>query len=220
VERMAALRQWALVGIVAQVFFVLSWLVAGLWQGERYDPVAHSISDMYAVGAPNGLFLVIVLTACGLGTVLFALLGVRPALRGSGWSGAVGSVLLALSILGLGDLLSPIEREGCRLADPGCTPAAQLANLGGRMDALLSTIGLLLLVAAAFLLASAMSRVPVWRSAARPTRIVAVVLIVLLLGTVFVPGAGGLLERLLAAAAAAGVALLAWAVLRRTPTTR
>jgi hypothetical protein len=46
-----------------------------------------------------------------------------------------------LSIYGLGDLLSPLEREGCRLADRGCTAAAQFANSGGKLDAALSTLG-------------------------------------------------------------------------------
>jgi hypothetical protein len=63
-----------------------------------------------------------------------------PSLRG-------GSVLFGLSIYGLGDLLSPFEREACRLADPGCTWAAQVANSGGTLDAALSVVGLVLFVA-------------------------------------------------------------------------
>jgi hypothetical protein len=48
--------------LVAQIAFVLSWLIAGLWQGARYSALSHSISDMYAsalahtgVGAALGL---------------------------------------------------------------------------------------------------------------------------------------------------------------------
>jgi hypothetical protein len=212
-EKWVRIGAWA--GFAAQVVFVVSWLLAAAWQGDGYRVLAHTISDMYAVGAPGGWFLVVVLTLCGLGTVLFALLGLRPALRGSGAFGLVGSVLLALSILGLGDLLTPFEREACRAADPGCTPADQLANLGGKLDGLLSTAGLVLLVVSGFLLAAAMARLPAWRSAVRRTRTWILAVLVLLLATAFVPGAGGLTERLLAAGASAWVAWLAWAVLRR-----
>src|SRR4051794_26207257 len=124
-------RRWAWAGFAAQVAFVASWLLAAAWQGDGYSVTAHTISDMYAVTAPGGLILVVVLTLCGLATALFALLSVRPVLRPGGRSATIGAVLLALSIYGLGDLLSPFEREACRLADPGCTPEDQAANLGG-----------------------------------------------------------------------------------------
>ena len=216
---MVSTRVWAAAALVAQGAFVLSWLVAGAWQGQRYSFVEHSISDMYAVGAPHGWFLVVVLTVCGAATVGFALASLRPTLRAGGWSATLGTVLLALSILGLGDLLTPFEREACRRADPGCSAADQLRNLGGILDGALSTVGLLLLVAAGFFLAAAMRRTPGWPGWSRPTRTVTLLVLVLLLATVFSgpAGLGGLLERLLAAAAAGLVALLAVAVLR-TPT--
>jgi hypothetical protein len=40
-------------------------------------------------------------------------------------------VLLALSVVGLGDLLTVTERLACRMADPGCTAAAQIAAASG-----------------------------------------------------------------------------------------
>src|SRR3954452_18273985 len=97
-------RAWGWVGFVAQVVFVVSWLIAPAWQGSDYDSVKHSISDMYAETAPSGWFLVVVRTLCGLATVLFALLAVRPALREGGRRAGAGAVLLALSIFGAGDL--------------------------------------------------------------------------------------------------------------------
>jgi hypothetical protein len=217
-SRVDAVRRWALVGLVAQVAFVASWLIAASWQGPHYSSLAHSMSDMYAVGAPFGAFLVVVFTLCGAATILFVWLSVRPSLRPAGWRATVGSALLALSIYGLGDLLSPFEREGCRLADAGCTAAAQMANSGGRLDALLSTLGVFLFVLAAFFLASAMKRLPDWRHWAWPARGLAVLFLVLLVGT----GLGsavdlsGLFERLLAALGAAGIALLAVGVLQRS----
>src|SRR5690348_2165754 len=141
-------RTWGWVGFAAQVAFVVSWLIAPAWQGADYNALKHSISDMYADTAPSGWFLVLVLTLCGLATVLFALLAVRPALRAGGRRATVGAALLALSIFGLGDLLSPFEREACRLADVGCTGSDQTANLGGKLDNVLSTAGILLFIAA------------------------------------------------------------------------
>ncbi len=214
----AGVRRWALVALVAQVAFVASWLIAASWQGPHYSSLAHSISDMYAMGAPYGAFLVVVFTLCGAATILFAWLSLRPALRPAGWRASVGSVLLGLSIYGLGDLLTPFEREGCRLADRGCTPAAQFANAGGKLDAALSAIGLILLVAAGFFLASAMKRVPGWRNWARPARWATVLIIALLVATVVgdAVGLGGLFERLLAASGATSIALLAAGVLQRS----
>ena len=119
---------------------MLSWLIAGLWQGARYSVLSHSISDMYAVTAPGGMFLVVVITLCGLATVLFAALSVGPTFRRAGWPAAVGSVRLGLSICGLGDLLTPFERLACRIADSGCSPAAQVANSGGMLDAVRSAL--------------------------------------------------------------------------------
>src|SRR5262245_47922176 len=89
---------WA--GLVAQPAFVIAWLVAAAWQGPGYSVTAHTISDMYAVTAPGGLFLVVVITLCGVATVLFALFALRPALRSAGGAAIVGCTLLALSIYG------------------------------------------------------------------------------------------------------------------------
>ncbi len=210
------LRGWAWAGLVAQVAFVLGWLLAAAWQPADYSVLGHSISDMYAVTAPHAWFLVVLLTGCGAATIGFAWFAVRRALAPGGRRATVGALLLAVSILGLGDLLTPFEQLACQQADPDCSPADQLANLGGTLDATLSTIGLVALVAAGFVLASAMRRTPGWSGTAVPTRVVAVVLLALLLATWGLDlGVGGLLERLLALVAALGVARLARAVLHR-----
>jgi hypothetical protein len=211
------LRAWAWVGFAAQAVFVLSWLVAAAWQGAAYRVLAHTISDMYAVTAPGGLFLVVVLTLCGLATALFALLSLRPALRPGGRAATVGAILLALSIYGVGDLLSPFEREACRLADPGCAGPDQSANLGGRLDSVLSTAGILLFVVSAFVLAAAMKRTPGWQRWARPARWVGIGFAALLVAFAAAESAdlGGLLERLLAAYGAAAIAALALRIARR-----
>jgi hypothetical protein len=202
--------------MVAQIAFVLSWLIAGLWQGPRYSALSQSISDMYAVTAPGGLFLVVVITLCGLATVLFAALSVWPTLRRAGWPAAVGSVLLGLSIYGLGDLLTPFERLACRIADSGCSPAAQLANTGGMLDATLSTIGIILFAAATFFLAPALRRAPGWQGWAWPARWVGLGFILILVADVATSslGFGGLIERLIAAFGAAAIGAFAWRISR------
>jgi hypothetical protein len=208
------IRWFALGGFVAQIAFMLSWLMAGMWQGKNYSGVAHTISDMYAVTAPHGMFLVVVITLCGIGTVLFALLSLWPSLRASGWPAAAASILLALSIYGLGDSLTPWEREACRLADPGCSPSDQMANAGGALDATLSTIGIFLFIAAAFFAAEAMKRTPGWQRWAWPARWVGITFVVLLFALIASEALdiGGLLERMVAAVGAVGIAAVAWRI--------
>jgi Protein of unknown function (DUF998) len=205
------IRTWAWAGLAAQIAFVVSWVIAAFWQGPRYSALAHTISDMYAVTAPGGMFLVVVITLCGIATVLFALLALLPALRASGWIAALGCGLLALSIYGLGDALTPLEREACRIADDGCSAADQIANSGGRLDAVLSTIGIFLFIGAAFVLAEAMKRTPGWQAWAWPARGVGIGFIVLLaaLAATGDMDLSGLFERLLAASGAAAIAATA-----------
>lgn len=212
------MRTWAWAGLVAQIAFVLSWVVAAFWQGPGYSALSQTISDMYAETAPKGMFLVVVITLCGLATILFALLALRPVLRASGWVATLGCVLLALSIYGIGDALSPFEREACRIADPGCSASDQLANSGGRLDAILSTVGIFLFIGATFVLAEAMKRTPGWQGWAWPARLVGFGFIALLLPLIATgdTGLGGLFERLLAAFGATAIAVTAARVLATT----
>jgi hypothetical protein len=209
-------RLWAWAGFAAQVLFVASWLIAAAWQGDRYHTLEHTISDMLAVDAPAAAVLIAVFTLCGLATILFAWLAVRPALRPGGRAATVGAVLLALSIFGLGDLLAAAERQGCRLADPGCTGPDQRDNLGGKIDTMITPTGILLFVAAALVLAAAMKRAPGWQRWAWPFRGVGIGFAVLLFAFVSAPaGLTGLFERLLAAFGAAAIAALALGIARR-----
>jgi hypothetical protein len=214
------LGRWAVAVVMANCLFVVGWLVAAVWQGPRYRVLADTISDMYANGAPGAVFLIVVITLSGVAVLLFTWLSLWPSLRSGGWSATVGATLLALSIFGLGDLLTPFEREACQQADPGCTVADQLGNVGGTLDAILSSVGVVLLIAAGFFLAAAMKRAPGWHHWSRPTRWASVGMIVLVVADVLADSAnlGGLVERLVAAAGAAGIAALAFGVLRHSRT--
>jgi len=213
----ARVRRWSAAVVVANVVFVAAWLLAASWQGPHYSVIAHSISDMYAYGAPGAAFLIVVITLCGATVLFFAWRALWPSLRQAGRLAVAGVALLAASIFGLGDLLTPFEREACRLADRGCTSSAQVANTGGLLDLVLSTAGLVALVVAGFLLAAAMARLPQWRGWVRPTRWATVVILVLLAadGLSGPAGLAGLFERLLAAAGAAAIAALGTGVWRR-----
>ena len=213
----SVMKTFAVLAVLAQLVFTATWLVAPLWQGPSYNVLQHSISDMYAVTAPNGLVLVVVFTICGALTILFALLSLLPALRPAGGPAVIGAVLLALSIFGLGDLLSPFERLACRLADAGCTTAAQVANAGGATDAVVSTIGVILFIGAAIFLSVAMQRTDGWRAWVWPTRVVAIAVIAVFFaeGLLGSTGIGGLLERVLAALGAISIGLAAARISRR-----
>ena len=212
-----SIRRWAWAGLVAQIAFVVSWVAAATWQGPRYSTVAHSISDMYAETAPHAAFLIVVFTLCGAATIAFAFGAVRRALRPGGWTATAGSALLAVSIVGLGDLLTVTERLACRMADPGCTATRQISNLGGRLDDTLSTYGVLALVVAGLFLSFAMRRAATWRRWAWPTRWTMLALFCVTfadaIGSHY--GLGGLFERLIALIGATWLAGLAAAILRR-----
>jgi hypothetical protein len=216
-RRRRGLRRWAWAGLLAQLAFLVSWGLASNWQGPRYSTVAHSISDMYAVTAPHAAFLIIVFTACGAATIGFAFGAVRRALRPGGWTATVGSALLALSIVGLGDLLTPFERLACRLADQGCTTSRQIATTGGMLDNTLSTYGVVALILAGIFLSFAMRRAATWRGWAWPTRGAMVVLFGVAVADAIGQhhGLGGLFERLIALIGAVWLGSLAVAVLRR-----
>jgi hypothetical protein len=178
---------------------------------------------MYALTAPGALFLVVVFTLCGAAGIAFAVRSVWPALRAGGrWFAGIGSTLLCLSVFGAGDLLSVTERLACRIADPGCSATAQVASSGGRMDDLLTTIGIPVFVLGGFFLAAAMKRIPGWKRWAWPTRWTMIALFLLTFAAAFpssVTGAGGLLERLVAAVGAGWIALLALGIRRRAAAT-
>jgi hypothetical protein len=204
--------------VLADIVFVAAWLLAAAWQGPNYSVAAHTISDMYADGAPGAWFLVLTFTLCGAAVLLFAFRSLWPALQAAGWPARVGVILLGLSIFGLGDLLSVFEQQGCRLADAGCTPEAQAATVGGAADATLSTVGAFALPVCGVLLAVAMKRLPQWQSWFRPTLFAAIGLLALLLldGVLGGVGAGGIGERLFALGGAAWITVLGLGVLRRT----
>ena len=191
-------KQTCTLGILGQVLFIVSWLIFGVMQGSNYSWVKHSISDMYAVGAPHGGVLVVLITLCGALTLSFLVWGLWPAVKKAGLPAKVSVVMLALSIYGLGDLLSPFERLGCRLADSGCTEALQSANFGGKADQLLSSLGILLFMLGILTLGYSIKKLKVF-SGTSPLLIVGgYIFIPLFIMMGAAPEISGLTERIIA----------------------
>lgn len=136
------LLAWGVIGVLAQAAFLAGWLIAEMWQGPRYSPVADTISDLQAATAPHYWFPLACFAAGGLGTFGFAVLGLRPALAGAGRTAARAPWMLACAALALGNSFPLIP---CRLADPGCTAHHQLYSPGGLTDAVVSGIAFLVL---------------------------------------------------------------------------
>lgn len=151
---------WGVVGIAAQILFTAGWVASEIWQGPRYSPIADSISDMQARTAPHVWFPIACFALAGIGTFVFAVFGLRPALAGAGRAGARGLWMLAISALALGNSFPLIP---CRLSDPGCTAAFQLNSPGGLTDAVVAGLAFLVLVLAAFPLARRLAVLPEWR---------------------------------------------------------
>ena len=217
-----SMRRWAFVAVLANAAFIVGIWVAPAWQGPRYSLLVHTISDTYAVTAPGGAFMVVLLTVSGAAVIMFSVRSLWPTLRPVRAKAMVAATLLVSSILGQGDLLTPFEREACRLADPRCTTGAPTANVGGRLDGILSLIGLVSLVAFGFVLASAMRGASAWQGWAVPTRAVTVLVLALIVATALSDAVhlGGLVQRLLASTAAGAVAVLARAVVRQSDASR
>jgi len=214
----STIRSMSIVGLIAQLVFVASTLIATFWQGARYSPVKDSISDLYAIGAPHAVYIIVIFTLCGAATIVFALLALWPALRPANKVSFIGPLLLSLSIYGVGDLFTPFERLSCSMAAPSCTSSMQTANAGGQLDNDLSTIGILLFIASLFFLAKSMSKTENGRRASQVMLLGAVYMIlsVVAIGALHASTYTGLVERLLAFGGAALIAAMAAFNVRRS----
>jgi hypothetical protein len=170
-------RLCAIAGVVGAFAFTAGWLIGETLQGAGYDPGRDDISELGALTAPYAWVMLVGQAIGGIGTVLFALGALRPALRARR-AGAVGSWLLALSALGLDNISDVLFRLDCRTAD-GCTGAQQTASWHGHVHAIVAGTVLLFGVAP-FVLARAFRQAPGWSRFVWPSRTVGVAAIVLI----------------------------------------
>jgi Protein of unknown function (DUF998) len=212
----ARARVWGAIGLFAQLTFTLGWLVADTWQGPRYSAIRYSISDETAATAPHAWFLITCQTIAGLGTIGFALFGLRRVLAPAGKTAAYAPWMMAAGAICYLVLLS---RLPCRLADPGCTVHHHFDSAGGLTDAIVSGLAIGVLVITPFPLWRRMRELSDWRPL-RPLMIGARLLGVLLLIATASQGpytAGpdeGLFERALAIVAALWISVVALKTIR------
>ena len=205
----------ARLGIVAEVIFTVTWLVAALWQGSGYRWVRDDLSEMGAVTAPHAWYFLVPQAVAGLLTIGFALFGLLPALRPAGRAGVLAAMLAAGSAVQ--DLSDAAFRLDCRVAD-GCTAAQTTASWHGQLHAAFSLVCILMLIGAMFMAARAFQRLPAWNRWTGPTRLVGCLAAAGLVGVALPATASvhGLLQRGVALLAAAWGASVAYHVLTRT----
>ena len=205
---------WAagIAGVAGQALFIVGWFVAGLLQGEAYSAVRHDISDMGALGAPYPWVLLVTQSIAGACTIAFGLMGFRPALVGA--RGRTLATILLVLPLGFGNLLSPLFRLDCRVAD-GCTVEETVTSWHATVH---SALGVLLLVAAVapFVVARCLSHSTRWAPLSRTSRLFGVAIAVAMMAAIVLgeTAVGGLAQRSFALLAAAWVAVVAWWLLR------
>lgn len=171
-----ALARWGLVGMASEVVAVLTWLLAGTWQGPGYSPVHDDISDMGALSAPHAWAFLVPQALAGAGSIAFVLFGLRPALRDAGRAGRSGPWLVALS--GVQDLSDAVFRLDCRAAD-GCDQHQATTSWHAQTHSAIGFACVLILIITPFVLARRFRPLPQWRRFAAPS---------VLLGVLFVVG--------------------------------
>jgi hypothetical protein len=210
-------RLWGGVGIIAQVLFLIGWIVPLTWQGPRYNIIANTISDTQAADAPHAWFPIAVFAAAAIGTFCFAVFGLRPTLAEPGRGAGVGLWMLAIAGLVIGNSFPLIP---CSLAQPGCSPNQQLLSPGGITDAVVATAALLVLAIAPWPLWRRMKTLPRWQHLApvmTAARIVCPACFLLIVIANAANVAQGLTERLLVTALIIWLGILAWTVWRGSP---
>ncbi|MFD4908888.1 DUF998 domain-containing protein [Kitasatospora purpeofusca] len=207
-------RLAALLGAVGPVVFTLGWGIGQAVQDGRYDPGRDDISDLGALTARHPW---VVLTGQALGgaaIVVFALVALRFLVRDSR-AGRVGAWLLALSGLGLGNLLDTLFRLDCRAAD-GCDHAHRAASWHGTIHEI-GGVTILLLAMAPLVLTMAFRHLPGWAGFALASQAVGSVQLLLLMAYLALGGhdGSGYVQRAIGLLAAAWIVTLAVRVLRR-----
>jgi hypothetical protein len=172
--------------VLSPIFLVLATTLGGALR-EGYDPIRHTISELYETGAPNGAGLMVLFTAYHALVIPLAL-GLHrglPATR-HGWLGPL--------LLGLAGLLG-IPLGAYARCDPGCFGAT---TFRGQLHGILVLITVPLIFAGMFASWHRLRGHAEWRKVAHYTLVTAIVGLAFGLGmSPFVQGPyAGLLERI------------------------
>lgn len=205
------MRAAAVAGLLGQVVLIVgSWTATWLQDG-RYDVARDDLSDLDAIGAPYAWVSLFSEAVCGIATVAFVWLALRPAL--SGVRGRTQTAVLLTLTWGLGTLSSAFFRLDCRTAD-GCTPEQKVQSWHAVVHVATTPL-LLVLAIVPYLVARCLRRSPTWSPFAGPSLMFGVALDVVLVAGIALDShwGAGYAQRLLALAAV-WIALLAASVIR------
>jgi hypothetical protein len=194
--------------IAAQILFIVGWLWLGAIESGGYSPGRHDISDLAALTSDHATLSRLTLALSGAATIAFGL-SLVPVLGRAGW-------LVALSLPGLDNLTDTFFRLDCRAVDPGCDASAATDSWHGTLHVVFFVIAALATLAAPFVLARSMRRTDGWTHLARPTTRYGFLIVVALIVTAATTGTAvqGWTQRGAAVIVTAGIAVLAWQVVR------
>src|SRR5256714_11973580 len=179
-------RVAAICGLLVPFAFTFGWLVGGLAQSASYDWMRHDISDLGALTADQP-WIYNQIGANLVGVLLFVFaVGLWRAL-GPTRSARIGVGLIAVAAIG--EFLDGFLRLDCRAIDPGCAQRTMSSlAVGHSVESSVTIISLLL---APFVLAYALRRLPAWADLSRPTLILGIATVLALFGlTLVAPGIG------------------------------
>src|SRR5215475_5331752 len=220
-ERGGTLTAFGVIGVVSQILFMAGWLIPASWQPGGYSVVRDTISDLMARTAPHAEVPVTLLIAAGIGTMLFALLGLRPALRAAGRTAFYAPWMLAFSALGFGNVLSFLQIP-CQTGVCGTHDAA--STFAGAQDVIGGVIVITLLAISPFPMSRRLKETPGWQWLGGRSLLtgLAVMACFIAFGLHSTAAIHGLLERAVATIGSGWTAVLAVHLIRtaRQPETR
>ena len=200
-------RVAAICGLLVPFAFTFGWLVGGLAQPASYDWTRHDISDLGAMTADQPwIYNQIGANLVGLLLFVFAV-GLWRALEPTR-SGRIGVGLIAIAAIG--EFLDGFLRLDCRAIDPGCAQRTMSSlAVGHSVESSVTIISLLL---APFVIAYAFRRLPAWADLSRPTLFLGIASVAALFGLTLV--GQGLGPRVGATILFVWIALLAYRMLQ------
>ncbi|GII52708.1 hypothetical protein Pth03_10970 [Planotetraspora thailandica] len=208
-----ALTAFGIIGLASQILFMAGWLIPASWQPHSYSIVRDTISDLMARTAPHAEVPVTLLIAAGIGTMLFALFGLRPALRAAGRTAFYAPWMLAFSALGFGNILSFLQIP-CQSGVCGAHQAT--STFAGAQDVIGGVVVVTLLAISPFPMSRRLKETPGWQRLGGPSLLtgLAVMASFIAFGLHSTAAIHGLLERAVATIGSGWTAVLAVHLIR------
>jgi hypothetical protein len=208
----ATLRRAAVwCAVLGLVVFHAGWVIVGALQGPGYSAARDAISELSALTARHAAIMLLVNGVTGALLMFFAVAGFGAALPRTS-ARTVSVAMLAFTPLGFDELSDAFFRLNCQARD-GCTEWQEIASWHGAVHAVVGIATIFVLMAAPFVVARTLRRLPEWSDLARPSVVLGVA-IDLAVASAAVPHWGGGGQRLAMIAASVWIVLLAMRVRR------